>query len=439
MSAGFSPLRATRFYIPLILQAISQSLTYPLVATVVTRGRGGAADFGAFAQGHALFFLISSLGSGLITTGMVYNRSQAGMRHFARLCRHMNIVIALLVAACALPPLDGILFDRILSLNPEMRRVTRDTLLLSIPCGFLFMWRHLPLTLLFNGRASGAANLATVGRIAGTLLLSALFVRVGWVGHYAGIVAFTFPIAGELLATRHFARPFARDLPEDSPGSGSLREQLLFCMPLSFGGFLLALSGFMVGAFITRAGDPERMLAVHYVAMGVVNPISFAAIRMQAVVLAFPPQDTKGTNSFRFAFIAGMLLSAVVLLGQVPGIASVYFGQIQNLPQADVVLAQRVMLVAILIPWLQALRGHAEGLAAWRKLPNAILAGQAVYLAFLVTTLFFLLHMGVPGYLMGVIAIAIAVGVSFVTMRLGLYWSELERFQSPPVPPTSSA
>ena len=48
---GYTPGRATRFYIPLLLQAFSQSLTYPLVASIVAHGEYGVKTLTAFAQG----------------------------------------------------------------------------------------------------------------------------------------------------------------------------------------------------------------------------------------------------------------------------------------------------------------------------------------------------------------------------------------------------
>ena len=110
-----------------------------------------------------------------------------------------------------------------------------------------------------------------------------------------------------------------------------------------------------------------------------------------------------------------------------------YFGQVQNVPLGDIPLAMQAMLLISALPIIQSLRGHAEGLAAWRKRPNAILAGQAMNLATLVCALFIALNLGVPGYLMGVIAILAAVLMTFVTIRLGLVWAELEdTFGRPP-------
>jgi hypothetical protein len=189
---------------------------------------------------------------------------------------------------------------------------------------------------------------------------------------------------------------------------------------------LLALSGIIIGAFIARADAPTQMLPIHYMVLGVVNPVGFAALRMQAVVLAFPPRDRYANAILRFAVVAGLVLAIFPLLGQVPGVARWYFTSVQNLPEADVSLAARAMLAAGVLPVLQAVRGHAEGVAAWRKRPNAILAGQAVYLASIVTALSLCLHLGMPGYFMGITALLIAITMTLVTVRFGLLWADLE-------------
>jgi Na+-driven multidrug efflux pump len=77
--AEYTPGRAVRFYIPLVIQAISQSLTYPLVAAIVSHGANGVVDLAAFAQGQAVMFVIGAFGGGLITTGMVFGRDIEGL------------------------------------------------------------------------------------------------------------------------------------------------------------------------------------------------------------------------------------------------------------------------------------------------------------------------------------------------------------------------
>ena len=69
---------------------------------------------------------------------------------------------------------------------------------------------------------------------------------------------------------------------------------------------------------------------------------------------------------------------------------------------------------------MQSLRGHAEGIAAWLKRPNIVLASQVVYLAALSAALAATLAMGVPGWLMGVTAILAASLAALGALRIAL-------------------
>ncbi|MCL1920065.1 MAG: hypothetical protein FWG50_03145 [Kiritimatiellaeota bacterium] len=424
--SDYTPWRATKFYVPLVVQAVSQSLTYPLVAAIVSRGENGVLDLASFAQGLSMMFVIGAIGGGLLTTGMVFGRDAEGFRQFRRLNLMMTAALLLAQAGACLPGVERVIFRTILGLSGPMGAVARQVLLYSIPLQFLFFLRHPPLVALYNARASAAANWATLFRIALTAAVVPLFIRLGWVGHKMGLLAMTLPVALEMGLATLLARPYIRGLGKAEGPVATMRTQLCFTIPLSFGGVLLAVSGFMVAAFIARADEPGRMQAIHYVVMGVVNPMSYAAIRMQAVVLAFPPQGRRATDILRFALVAGCALMLFPLAGQIPAAARWYFGAVQNLPDLDIPLAMRAMLIVAALPVMQAVRGHAEGLAARMKRPNAILAGQAVYLASMVCTLFVCLNLGVPGYLMGITAILVSVLLTLLAVRVGLLWAEME-------------
>ena len=89
---SFSVWNVTRFYIPLFLQAFSQSLTYPLVAGIVTHGAFGVNALTAFSQGLMIMFMIGALGGGLIMTGMVFARTWYGYVSYLRLNIIMMVV-----------------------------------------------------------------------------------------------------------------------------------------------------------------------------------------------------------------------------------------------------------------------------------------------------------------------------------------------------------
>jgi len=429
----FTPWLATKFFVPLALQGASQSLTYPLVATVVTRGGRGVLDLAAFAQGQAVMFLIAAMAGGILTTGMVFGRDTAGFLQYQRLINRMATGLLLLQLLACVPPFDGLIFRDLLGLAPEMQTIARNVLLLCSPLQVLFIMRSPGLAVLYNARASGSANMATLSRIIVTALIARFFVSFGWVGYKVGVLALTGPVVLELFLIRRLARPYIARLPFREEAEAGLKTQFAFTLPLSFGGVLLSAASFMVGAFIMRATEAERMLAIHYVTMGLVSPISVAAMRMQAVSLAFPPQYERDNRTLWFSLWAGCGLAGIVLLVQYPPVALWYFNKIQNLPLTDIPLAMRAMLLMTLLPISQSLRGHAEGLAAWHRRPNAILAGQAVNLATLVSTLFISLQFAMPGYMMGVTAILVAAIMTLVTIRLGLFWAELEEtFGRPP-------
>ena len=426
VAADYTPWRATKFYVPLLIQAASQSLTYPLVAAIVSHGANGVVDLAAFSQGQIVMFVIIAFGGGLLTTGMVFGRDAEGFREFKRLNQLFCLTLIIFQAVVCLHPFDHVVFRLILGLAAPLDKVARDVLLYSIPMQVFIYFRNAPLVALYNARASAAVNWTTLFRIGMTLLLVPIFIRLGWTGPLMGVLAITLPIGVETGLSAWLAAPIIRGLKPARQITAGIKEQFFFNMPLSFGVVLLAISGFMVGAFIARAVEPERMLPIHYVTMGLINPVGVAALRMQAVVISFPPRHRQDHSIFWFALVSGLVLSLFSLVGQIPFVADWYFVGIQNLPRMDAPLAVQAMLLATILPVLQSLRGHAEGIAAWQKRPNAILAGQAMFLASLVCALFILLNLGVSGYLMGVIALLVAVTMTLVTIRMGLVWADME-------------
>ena len=149
-----------------------------------------------------------------------------------------------------------------------MDETAREVLFWSIPLQIFFFMRNPGLVALYNARASAAANWGTLSRIALTACLTPLFVHMGWVGHLMGTLAITAPVLVEWLLVQRMATPYIRKLAPAASQQAGFKTQFVFTIPLSFGGLLLAMAGFMIGAFITRADDPARMLPIHYVTMG---------------------------------------------------------------------------------------------------------------------------------------------------------------------------
>ena len=423
----FGVKAVTRFYIPLLLQAFSQSLTYPLVGGIVTHGRFGVDALTAFSQGQMIMFMIGALGGGLVMTGMVFARTWYGYLSFRRLNTLMMAFLLALQCVPAVAPFDRWIFEGLFNLSPELAATARWTLLGGVVMNGAFFLRNVPMVVLFNNYESGKANNATILRILATLGCSALFPRLGLVGAYWGLAVLTFGCIVELFVTWLYARPYVARLKDVFDASLRHRlthrefisltcEQFRFTLPLSLGGFLLMLSPLMVAAFVGRTADAPDMLAIHYVTLGVANPVSYAALRMQAVAIQFPPAYAGDRRLLAYALAVGALLGVIPFLFSTPLVGDWYFGTYQNVPPRILGTVKLAIGIYSFICLIHAVRGRVEGLAALRKRPRAVMAGQIAYTLGLVATLAILLPTGIAGWKMAVSAVFVAPAVSCATV-----------------------
>ena len=433
---SFSVWNVTRFYIPLLLQAFSQSLTYPLVAGIVTHGAFGVNALTAFSQGQMIMFMIGALGGGLVMTGMVFARTWYGYVSF----RGLNtIMMGVLLAVQCIPtiaPLNRWLFEGFFALPPELAETARWTLLFGVVMNGSFFLRNVPMVVLFNNYESGKANNATFIRIAVTLGCAALFPKLGWVGAGWGLFALTLGTCVELLVTWLYARPYVAALPNrptqtsqpltlsTSQHLNLTWEQFHFTLPLSLGGFLLMLSPLCIAAFVGRTANSADMLAIHYVTLGVANPVAYAALRMQAVSIQFQPEYEGDRRLLVYAIIAGLCLGIIPLVFSLPFVGNWYFGHYQNVPERILDTARLAIGIYSFICMIHAVRGRVEGIAAARKRPKAVMAGQIAYTAGLFTTCAILLPLGCAGWAIAVSAIFVAPVCATIAIYTSLHFAK---------------
>ena len=407
----------TRFYVPLLLQAFSQSLTYPLVAGIVTHGAFGINGLTAFSQGQMIMFMIGALGGGLVTTGMVFARTWYGYVSFRRLNSLMMGALLALQCVPAIPPFDRWLFQGLFALPPELAATASRTLLFGVVMNGAFFLRNVPMVVLFNHYESGKANVATVTRIAATLACAAVFPRFGWTGADWGLVALTLGVVIEYVVTWAYARPYVEGLKGTMQSVKELSardlgaltwEQFRFTLPLSLGGFLLMLSPLMIAAFVGRTENSADMLAIHYVTLGVANPVSYAALRMQAVAIQFRPEYPGDRRLLAYAVAAGLILGLIPFAFSFSALGDWYFGCYQNVPPRSLETVKLAIGIYSFICVIHAVRGRIEGIAAARKRPNAVMAGQIAYTVGLFCACVTLLPLGVAGWKIAVTAIFVA-------------------------------
>jgi len=155
----------------------------------------------------------------------------------------------------------------------------------------------------------------------------------------------------------------------------------------------------LLGAVIARSNQPERMLPAYYLAVGLANPMAYAATRLQNVVLRFPPRSRTDRLTRRFALRAGTIVSFVRCF-----LAARAF---------PLVLRSLQRLAPLTFPWSRVraaagrisvhlgLRAHWEGLAALARRTSTILAGNIAFVAALAITAPTCLALKVSGNMIG--------------------------------------
>ena len=412
--------RLTRFFIPLAVQAASQSLCYPLVAMVASRGPGGPLDLAGLAQSNTVLFFLGMFAISLVPTGMVFARTREGYRQFYRLSLGAGLCATAIQGFLCLPEVSHLLFGRLIGLPPSIESPAQITLIASIPLQLLFFSRIPYFIVMYVSQATGIASLATIGRVVLTAVLSPIFCMADLVGPVWAVVALTLPVALEAIVSRAFAQPFLKKQPSEQRQHPRLRDLFWFNLPLTVGGYFLSLTTIVLAGLVARAPEPERMLPVYYLALGLASPVAFAATRLQTIVLAFEPADRNRNRTLRFAVAAGLILGLLPLVFILPGLDDLYYVQLQNLNPADLGWVRQSAAVLVLLPLAVALRAQSEGLATWLKKPLIVLLGQGVFLITASAAGATALALGVPGCLIGAASLPLGSLASSATMRLAL-------------------
>ena len=407
----------TRFFIPLALQAASQALSYPLVAMVAARGPGGPLNLAGLVQSNTIMIFLSMFCISYVTTGMIYATSREGYQKFRDIVLMTGLGVIAVQAALCIPRLSHLVFGELIGLPSSIESPAKITLLASIPVQFLFFLRTPYLVIMYIGKATGKASLATMFRIVVTAVLSPLFCIMDLVGPIWAVVCLTLPVILECLLARLFAHPFLKMLKSSAVTPPSAGEIFFFNLPLSIGGYLLSASAIIMGAFIARAPDPERVLPICYLALGLATPVAFAATRIQTMVLAFPPAASKDRLTFRFALRAGVVLGLLPLIFILPGLIELYYVTLQKLKPADMGLVRITAIALIFYPFSVAVRAQSEGLAAWLKKPTTVMAGHTIFLVTIIACGFLLLLLGAPGYIICAVVLPAGSLASSASMR----------------------
>ncbi|MBL8025110.1 MAG: hypothetical protein JNL74_01795 [Fibrobacteres bacterium] len=416
-----------RFYLPLALQFATMNLTFPIAGMVASAGPGGVSDYAGLIQAQQMMNFISTLGFGMMVTGMVHGKTIEGLRNYQAVNRMLMIAVIILQSLVSLTPLSHLIMGKILGMPVAIEKSGSLFLAFLIPFNFFVFTRNRYMVALYLCRESGKASIAAVQRIASTFVLSLVFRTVGLTGPLWAAICVVIPVAVETLMIYLFARKHMCEFPKATGEVPGKKDIFFFNIPLSAGGIFLNLSSNLLAAFIARAADPEKMLPVYYLAQSLVAPMTFATNQLRTTVLTFPPKDKNDKRTLKFAAVIGLTFGLIPLIFIIPGPAEFYYVHAQNL---DPALLNDVRITAVLfafLPLCTALRFQSEGLAANLKSPVVTLAAQAVFLGMTTSTAFITLSLGFKGNIIGPLCSIVANICAMLMIRFALDWSRRQK------------
>lgn len=397
-----------RFFIPLALQTIGQSVTHPLVAVIAAQAEGGVANVAGMAQATSISFLLQTFNMGLVTTGMIYGKTRRGLQAFSLLNLILISAITGVHLIFALPGPGHVLFGLIIGLPPSIEAPAIVGFRSCIPLAALFMFRARYYAVLFNNKASGRSSAASLFRVALTVAVAPLFVHFGLVGPVWAFVCLTLPVALETYLLARFAAPYIRALPDSPVPPPSVGKLFKFALPLSLGTTLMVASSNILSAFIARAPEPERILPVYALLLGVLNPLTASASNFQRLVLAFAPASLRGASSLRFSLLVGAVLSAILTVFLWPPLANAYFVELQNLSASLLPTLRTTALLMLPLPLMVCVRSQIEGTASYLRRPRSIMLGYAGNVGAILVFGSLGLAFGLSGNLIGAISLIAA-------------------------------
>lgn len=429
ISTGLNPaqpkvLDLIKYYLPLFIQSMSQSFTYPLVDIIAANGTGGALNAAGLAYANNVMWVISTIGGGILTGGLMYGKKRQNYNKFVHVNFFIMAINLVIHGLVAIPFFSHFVFSRIIGISGQIETAAMQAFPWGLLLQALFYCRNPYQTVLLLNKKTALSYLGTLGRIILTLLLAPLFVALKLVGPAWAMICLMLPLILEVVALRIFAQPYLHRLSRDTSDAVSHREIFMFILPISIGQILLNISSFLIGASAARAPLAEDMLPAFYLANGLVSPIVNGTVYSRVLLIAYGHTQSATRAVFRFTVISGLILCLVPLITLLPLIDRLYYVSLQKLPPANLYLVHQSGLGLIALPLLMSLRSHLEGKAALRKKPTLILYGHASYMGMVIASAFLSLVLGMQGNLIGPVSVSLGNIFAVGMLMLGLYWDE---------------
>ena len=226
----------------------------------------------------------------------------------------------------------------------------------------------------------------------------------------------------------------------------TIREQLLFFLPLAITSFLMIISHSLFNAGLARLPDPEVMIAAFAVAKSLMHIFQSPVTMIRQTVTALI--DRRANLRITTQFLLLVSASVILLLGitAFSGLSRLIFRSIMGLTGKTLDQAVLMLHILFLFPIMVAIRDYFVGFSLKFRIAPLITTGSVIRIIYVLIFILFIDQMSAlpPAYLaslmfIGGVAIEAATLVIGNILLVGCFNNKLDQQQKEQTEPIHSA
>lgn len=368
-------------WFPLALSFELMMMEAPSLQAAVGRLADPRLNLAAWGLTISLSLLIESPVIMLLPTSIALSRSRPAFDTLRRFVLRLCVACTALTAALAFTPLYARVTGAIMRQPADIAEAARPAL------GIMLLWtgaigyRRFYQGLLVRARQANRVSWGTGVRLVTVLATAVFLVRHGQMpGVQVAATAIMVGVISEAFVTRLFAREAVRDLGADDADEAPLttRDVVRFHTPLAATSLLTLLAPPITAAAVAWLPNAVDTLAAWPVAFGVMLVIRGGGLALQEASVACAHDARARAPLHRFAWVVGVLTSAVAALLALTPLLDLYLGAALQVPLQLHPLVRRSTAICVALPLFTALSSHLRGLLMIEKDTGGVYAGMGV-------------------------------------------------------------
>ena len=429
--------RIFRVWAPMAATWLMMSLEGLLVAALVARLPEATANLAAFGVAFGFALILEAPIIMILSASTALCRDRQAFRALRRFGRTLNLLLTAITLLTVLSPVYPWIAERVMSLDPEVTRLSRLALLTLLPWPAAIGYRRFYQGVLIRHAHTRRVAYGTMIRLGGMGVTAYCLFEAPIPGAVVGAIALSVAVMLEAVVTRLMAVDCVRAvLAVPRQGDPLTTPRILrFYIPLLVSSVIALAIHPLVNLFLGHSRLSLESLATYPVVAALSFVFRSMGLSFQEVAIAFMDGTRERYRALiRFALGLGVVVSLLQAVIAWTPLAGLWFGGVGGLTPPLVVLSIPALQVLSLMPLSSVLVAFWRAFLVWSGATRGITWAGLIEMLAAILALWLLIG---PGDLPGVFAAAwgmlLARAVDLVALY---YWAlpELRRLRGPQAP-----